>query len=227
MNRKIIVTEDNSKTLLIPALNETYHSKHGALQEAKHVFIQYGLSTLPNRFPNCASYSIFELGLGTGLNALVSLDANTEPLSSLLYTSIEKYPLDWEEAKQLGYDTFFNHEQSSEWNEKIHTSPWNEIEEITSNFQLLKLSGDIKSAELPKESYHCIYFDAFGPRVQQDLWSVEILRKMYDALKANGILVTYCAQGQFKRNLAAAGFHVEELPGPPGKREMTRGVKTE
>lgn len=219
MERKIIVTGDNSKTLLIPDLDETYHSTHGALNEARHVFIKHGLAEIKKEQVN-----IFELGFGTGLNLLVTMEYLSKHPIQVNYSSIEKYPLPFSIIKEMGYDELIDSSFSKTYLH-AHESAWEEEIALTEQLTLLKQEGDIKSALMENSKFHLILFDAFGPRVQPDLWSVDILFKMYSSLKLDGRLVTYCAQGQFKRNLKAAGFKVYNVPGPPGKREMTIGLK--
>ncbi len=219
MNRKIIVTKDNSKTLLIPDLNETYHSTHGAVNEALHVFIEAGLHHLKK-----TNVKLFEMGFGTGLNSLVSLDYALKNNIIIEYTSIEKFPLTYDLLEQLDYPNQIANGKLQIAFNQIHESEWNKIIKIDPKFYLKKIEGDLSKIILTENEYDLIYFDAFGPRVQKDLWSVEILKKMQTILKPSGILVTYCAQGQFRRNLIEAGFTYEVLPGPPGKREMTRAI---
>lgn len=223
MSRKIIVTGDNSKTLLIPALGETYHSTKGALTESKHVFIKEGLFQFDLKEP----IKILEMGFGTGLNVMTTLEA-ISPLNSakIDYHTIEKYPLSLEEVRLTNYDDLFESQSLKSEFTLIHEVKWNEAFAIRKNFKLTKMKGDLASLSLELNHYDLIYYDAFGPKVQPDLWSEKIMNKMFDCLKLNGILVTYCAQGQFKRNLKKAGFKVESIPGPPGKREMTRALKT-
>lgn len=221
MDRKIIVTQDNSKTLLIPDINETYHSTKGALNEAKHVFMTAGIDFVTGKNP----LRIFELGFGTGLNVLVTIDKIWNQPLHINYYSLEKYPLDFELVRDLEYPDLFKNSAINEINETIHNCPWESEQRIRPNFALTKLKGDIKELNTNDLAVDLIFYDAFGPKVQPDLWSVEVLKKMHLILTKNGVLVTYCAQGQFKRNLKEAGFRVENLPGPPGKREMTRAIK--
>jgi tRNA U34 5-methylaminomethyl-2-thiouridine-forming methyltransferase MnmC len=220
MERKIIVTGDKSKTLLIPALDETYHSTHGALNEARHVFIKNGLSNIKDD-----QVAIFELGFGTGLNLLVTLEAIQQTSQHIHYTGIEKYPLSYELVQEMHYEKLFSKDLIPAF-KKAHQADWENKTRIHPQLMLEKMNADIQTANIGAEVYDLIYFDAFGPRVQPDLWSVTLLKKMYQSLKTPGKLVTYCAQGQFKRNLKTAGFDVKNVPGPPGKREMTIGLKT-
>lgn len=219
--RKIVPTADNSKTLLIPGLNETYHSTHGAVQEGKHVFIEHGLAYIKNT----PIIEIFEMGFGTGLNALLSLEFAVDHKLNIHYTSIEKFPLSTEIIDKLGYGRLLDPEKFEHAYTQMHTTSPSQNSIIHQRFSLEKIEGDILNIDLPPDKFDIVYYDAFGPKTQAELWEEEPLRKMYNCLKQGGILVTYCAQGQFKRNLKAVGFEVESLPGPPGKREMTRARK--
>lgn len=220
MNRKIIVTEDKSKTLLIPTLNETYHSIHGALNESLHVFIQTGLYHLLPR----NELNIFEMGFGTGLNALVSLNEAMRSQTRVNFDTIEKYPITLEEINALNFEEL-NKLEYANYFKKLHEAEWGNNASISPFFNLHKRHEDIVTADLTTSFYDLIYFDAFGPSTQADLWTETIMSKMFQTLKSGGVLVTYCAQGQFKRNLKAVGFEIENLPGPAGKREITRAIK--
>ncbi len=220
MNRKIIVTEDKSKTLLIPALNETYHSIHGALNESLHVFIQTGFNHLLPR----NELKIFEMGFGTGLNALVTLNEAMQSKTRVTFDTIEKYPITLEEIDALNFEALDTLEYANYF-KKLHETVWGINTVITPFFNLHKRHADLITADLPTSFYDLIYFDAFGPGTQADLWTETIMSKMFQTLKSGGILVTYCAQGQFKRNLKAVGFEIENLSGPAGKREITRAIK--
>jgi tRNA U34 5-methylaminomethyl-2-thiouridine-forming methyltransferase MnmC len=216
MKREIIVTGDNSKSLLIPELNETYHSVHGAAVESNHVFIANGLSQAGKE-----SVRIFEMGFGTGLNALLSFAWSENTPVYIAYDTIEKYPLGYDLVKSLDHPgrTCLSHLAANF--EKMHTCPWGVPVALSEHFSFQKTEIDLMEAVPLKETYDLIYFDAFGPKIQPALWSTAMLLKMYDALVPGGKLVTYCAQGQFRRNLREAGFRTERRPGPPGKREMT------
>lgn len=219
MKRKIITTADGSKTIQIEEWDEQYHSKHGAIQEAYHVFIKHGLSLFSN-----TEIAILEIGFGTGLNALITtLEA---PKNNLVisYTGIEAYPVVLEEISQLNYIEQLNAPNAKNVFENMHTVPWDVAVEILPNFTLHKKQQDF--LEIKAESvYNLIYFDAFGARVQPELWTEIIFSLMYKALQSKGILVTYAAKGSVRRAMLAVGFSVERLPGPPGKREMLRATK--
>lgn len=220
MDRKIIVTEDKSKTLLIPALNETYHSIHGALNESMHVFIRTGFNYLLPR----KELKIFEMGFGTGLNALVTLNEAIQSNTSVEYHSLEKYPITLNEINALNFESL-EHLENAVYFKELHKCNWGNLHTITPFFKILKIHEDLLSNNLADAFYDLVYFDAFGPGTQADLWTASVMRKMYETLKPGGVLVTYCAQGQFKRNLKEAGFAIENLPGPAGKREITRAIK--
>ena len=218
MKKQIIVTNDNSHTILIPELDETYHSRHGAIQEAEHVFIKNGLENLSE----LKFVKVFEMGFGTGLNALLTLEWATRHNLMIEYTALEKYPLNESLLLKINYKSMCSSDKNYA---KIHQASWNKKEQIAPQFRLYKIEADIQEFKAAPEEFDLIYFDAFGPKTQPKLWSLSIMQKMYDCLKENGNLITYCAQGQFKRNLKEVGFTVKALPGPPGKREITRAVK--
>ena len=225
LERKIISTEDGSSTLFIPEWNESYHSRHGAIQEAYHVFIQNGL----DNFSDQKEVSILEIGLGTGLNALISCTEAIFNKQHLRYTGIEKYPLRNEEYAQLNYpESLFAHkpdlpiseEEMSDFYTKMMQADWEVENQIHPLFQLEKIQADFLSYSYPKERFDLVYFDAFGARVQPELWTEELFVKLHQALKTNGLLTTYSAKGSVRRALKEVGFEVQKRPGPPGKREM-------
>lgn len=224
MKREIIKTADGSATIFLPEWNEHYHSKHGAVQEALHVFIKSGLDYYTEK-NSAGKVSILEIGFGTGLNALVTfLDARTKNLE-IDYTGVEAYPVPSEELEHLNYATCFKEEElARETFSKIHEKLWTEKGEVSEGFQLTKQEKFFKDIN-DSEAFDLIYFDAFGPRVQPELWTEEIFKKMFKALRSQGILVTYSAKGDVRRAMQAVGFEVERIPGPPGKREMLRALK--
>ncbi len=223
MKREIIITGDGSSTIHIPEWNEQYHSKHGALQEARHVFIDMGLIPVCER-EDLNDISILEIGFGTGLNALVTWEEAQKQNKSINYTGVEAYPVALDEVEKLNFSKVLQQPLAIDFFGKIHQSEWENKIAITKSFNLTKQQKffqDIIDIEL----YDLIYFDAFGARVQPELWSVEIFNKMYNALKNNGVLVTYAAKGSVRRAMLEVGFIVERLSGPPGKREMLRATK--
>ncbi|MFD2568786.1 tRNA (5-methylaminomethyl-2-thiouridine)(34)-methyltransferase MnmD [Pseudotenacibaculum haliotis] len=219
MKREIIITSDGSTTIHLPDWNEQYHSKHGAIQEAYHVFIRHGLDAVPK-----TEISILEVGFGTGLNAFITFLETQKKELKIQYTGVEAYPVAIEEVNQLNYVSELKAEKFSDAFVKIHSVEWEAMHEITANFHLEKRKcffHELKEAN----AHDLVYFDAFGARVQPDLWTEEIFAIMYKALKVNGVLVTYSAKGSVRRAMQAVGFQVERLPGPPGKREMLRATK--
>lgn len=220
MKREIITTADGSRSIRIPEMDETYHSSHGAVQEAKHVFIENGLNALTS----LTSIRIFEMGFGTGLNALLTLEAAEQQKKYIHYIGLEAFPVALEMALQMDYEQFVSIENQHFFT-SIHTSEWNSDQSITPFFTLKKIEEKMESFIPQKSSIDLIYFDAFGPRAQSDLWELSVLEKMEELLATGGVFVTYCAKGQLKRDLKSLDLRVESLPGPPGKREMTRAWK--
>lgn len=223
MKREVKLTDDGSKTLFINDLNEGYHSHHGALQEAKHVFIDNGLKLINNYEIN-----ILELGFGTGLNVLVTIDEflKTDKSHAIHYFSLEKYPVLLTEVQELNYDSLFDNNFLTEINQKIHEAEWNKSVEIVPNFFLTKIEADfyqLKNIVLPE--IDLVYFDCFGARVQPDLWEKPLFEMVADKMKKNGLLTTYASKGSVRRILQELNFEVEKRPGPPGKREMINATK--
>lgn len=224
MKRKIVTTGDGSTTIQITDWDEQYHSMHGAVQEARHVFLKMGLDFWMNENPDQNSLHILEIGFGTGLNALLTLMHAEKSSVNLLYEGVEAYPVSSEELAQLNYLEAADAQAFEAVFEKMHQIPWEQTETITEAFQLKKRKQTFETLE-DQDQHDLIYFDAFGARVQPELWEEPIFEKMYHALKARGVLVTYAAKGSVRRAMQAVGFKVERLPGPPGKREMLRAVK--
>lgn len=222
MKRKIITTADGSKTIHIEDWDEQYHSKHGAIQEAQHVFIKEGLQHYSAKNKS-TSVDVLEIGFGTGLNAFLTLLEADNIKSKINYVGVEAYPVSMDDIDQLNYVELISAENETVFN-KLHTVSWEKEHEITSKFKLQKRQqffSEIKD----NYAFDLIYFDAFGARVQPELWSKSIFETMYKALKPNGVLVTYAAIGEVKRNMKSLGFMVERLKGPPGKRHMLRATK--
>lgn len=219
MKREIIRTSDGSTTIYLPDMDENYHSTHGAIQEAEHVFIKHGLGEMEVR--EMDKIAIFEMGFGTGLNAFLT---KIRSKSIIEYTGIEAFPVSDAEIEALNYVELVGEEFSKDF-KLIHQAQWNESVTIDANFSLKKVEEKVEVFSMPSEAFDLIYFDAFGPRAQSEMWNIEVLQKMYDGLKFGGAMVTYSARGQLKRDLKSLGFTVESLPGPPGKREMTRAWK--
>ena len=226
MKREIITTGDGSKTIHIPEWNEQYHSKHGAIQEARHVFLQTGLQHYVNTHVRNSDtpISILEIGFGTGLNALLTFYKARELKKVVQYVGIEAFPVVSEEATEMEYASQLRDADAKTIYESLHTAPWGNPTLISQEFELTKRVQRFEDI-IDTNSFDLIYFDAFGPRVQPELWTEAIFLKMYNALRPKGVLTTYCAQGAARRAMQAAGFEVERLPGPPGKREMLRATK--
>lgn len=219
MIRKIIQTLDGSTTIQIQDWDECYHSKHGAIQEAQHVFIKNGLSLFQNK-----SISILEIGFGTGLNCFITYLEAQKMHQTIDYVGIEGYPISTDEIESMNYIQELNATNQSTVFEIMHSCTWEEKHRLSETFFLTKRKQFFETIN-DVEQYDLIYFDAFGYRVQPELWSTEIFRRMHSALKSKGVLVTYAARGVIKRSMQEVGFVVEKLAGPPGKREMFRAVK--
>jgi tRNA U34 5-methylaminomethyl-2-thiouridine-forming methyltransferase MnmC len=215
MKLQIRKTADNSDTIFVPTMDEHYHSIHGAWQESLHVFINEGLNQLTR-----SSICIFEMGFGTGLNVLLTLINSIKSSIEITYHTIDLYPLDINVVNQLNHRNFIEPEFHSLY-EAIHLCDWNVPVEICKNFHLTKISSNILTYK-PHYDYDIVYWDAFGPEKQPDIWHTNVFRMMYESMNPEGILVTYSAKGWVRRNLEAAGFMVKKIQGPPGKREMIR-----
>lgn len=208
--REVIQTADGSFTLFISEVDETYHSKHGAVQESMHVFIENGLFHI-----NKKEIRILEVGLGTGLNAFLTLQHATQKIG---YCALEPYPLPKEILEELSKS------KSNQLEMKFHLSTPNEWISIHEQFSFARMEMGLEAFQ-SEEKFDLIYYDAFGPRVEPGLWTLARMQQCYDLLNEGGVFVTYCAKGEVRRNLQAAGFVVERLAGPPGKREMLRAKR--
>lgn len=218
----VFESRDGSSTLLSEKFGVTYHSKYGALQESSHVFIKEGL------FFKCIAkkeLKILEMGFGTGLNALLTQQKAAVLGLKIEYTAIEQFPIDFEVLAKLNYCEKLGVTNGQCLFNQLHNSLWEETVELTNYFSINKKKQAFEEATF-EQLFDIIYFDAFAPNVQPELWEEPIMQKMYDALTKDGILVTYCAKGDFKRTLKSIGFDVKTLKGPPGKREMVRAIKS-
>lgn len=223
MERKIITTGDGSVTIHLPQWDEQYHSKHGAVQEAQHVFIKMGLNYFVEK-NDTDDIKILEIGFGTGLNAFITFLQLNRIQKRIDYTGVEAFPVEPLEVEKLNYAEVLSAEDNAADFQNLHTIPWEEKTVISENFLLTKQKKRFEDIE-EKKTFHLIYFDAFGARVQPELWTEDVFKKMFEALTKGGVLVTYAAKGSVRRAMQAVGFTVERLPGPPGKREMLRAVK--
>lgn len=219
MKREIIQTLDGSTTIHLTDWDECYHSKHGAIQEAQHVFIKNGLALFPDQ-----KVALLEIGFGTGLNAFITVLESEKRNQIIDYVGVEAYPVAAEEVLQMNYVAELNANDQLEIFQKMHESNWEEKTVLTSHFTLTKRKQFFENID-DEDCFDLIYFDAFGYRVQPELWSTAVFEKMYKALKVGGVLVTYAARGVVKRSMIEVGFTVEKLAGPPGKREMFRAFK--
>ncbi|RCS26427.1 SAM-dependent methyltransferase [Polaribacter sp. WD7] len=216
MKREILITSDGSTTIHLPDWNEQYHSKNGSINETYHVFIKNGLQQVTSN-----DVSILEIGFGTGLNCFITY---LEHQKNINYVGVEAYPVTLEEIEKMNFISVLKAEKESETFQKIHSVSWEENHQISTNFWLTKRKQFFEDIT-DINTFNLIFFDAFGARVQPQLWTVSIFKKMYAALKKDGILVTYSAKGSVRRAMQEVGFTVERLPGPPGKREMLRAIK--
>jgi tRNA U34 5-methylaminomethyl-2-thiouridine-forming methyltransferase MnmC len=222
MDRIIIKTGDGSDTITIPKMNVSYHSKHGAIQESIHVFIEAGFHYILNQSTN-QPINIFEMGFGTGLNGFLTAIEATNRRTKVYYVAVENDPLTKEEISTLNYTETLKH---AELFRSIHQASWNEDIELNEFFTLRKINENFINYSAD-QLFNIIYYDAFAPTAQPELWTEEIFKKLYSMLLPGGILVTYCSKGSVRRAMKAAGFKVKKIPGPPGKREMVRAAHPE
>lgn len=220
MEKVFIITGDGSQTLYLPELDEHYHSIHGAVGESLHIYIEQGLL-----FSAKKTLSILEIGFGTGLNAYLSYCYAQKENLNIDYYSLEKYPLNEQEYGSLNYPEIIFTEYAPTFN-RLHNTEWNKRVQISANFHLTKIHDDLLTyqfAEFPK--FDLVYYDAFAPGKQPQMWTEDILHKVAALVKKEGIFITYCAKGTVRRTLAEAGFIMERIPGPKGKKEILRGKK--
>ncbi len=224
MTLKIQVTDDGSTTLFSEQFNEIYHSRHGAWQESQHVFIEAGLKHQSQQLPQI---NLLEVGFGTGLNALLTLaylqEINPKEIK-IYYTGLEPLPVGIALIKELHFPQMAENTELLALLEKIHQVKWEQAQAITPNFELTKINTSLQTWQASTQ-FDLVYFDAFAPSKHPEMWEQDIFEKLYEIMNPKGVLVTYCAKGSVKRNLKAAGFAIEALPGPPRKREMTRATK--
>jgi tRNA U34 5-methylaminomethyl-2-thiouridine-forming methyltransferase MnmC len=219
---EFVITGDGSHSLRVPGLGENYHSVYGAIAESTHIFIEAGLKFA---WHYAEQVNILEVGFGTGLNALLTCIACAKAGINVHYSAIELYPLKKEIHSRLNYAEMIDFPKADLIFKKLHSSSWNQDHPITENFSLYKIHAPLQDYFPPAGSFDLVYFDAFGPDVQPEMWSEEIFKRMALALKPGGVLVTYSTKGTVKRSLKAAGFSIEKLPGPKGKREILRAMK--
>lgn len=221
MNKELIITEDGSHSLYVPELKEHYHSTHGAIQESKHVFIESGYNFIA---PHYKSLNILEIGFGTGLNAFLTYIASAKTSKKINYIGVEPYPIDELVYTQMNFADLVGSNKNDVFL-KMHQTNWRVPYFINDFFILNKIMEKIEDVSLMPGQMQLVYFDAFAPEVQPELWEKEVFEKLYEAMSSNSVLVTYCAKGEVKRNLKQVGFEIESIPGPKGKREITRALK--
>jgi tRNA U34 5-methylaminomethyl-2-thiouridine-forming methyltransferase MnmC len=221
MHPEIFLTEDGSSSLFVNSINESYHSKYGAIEESFHVFINAGLKSIKVK----DRINILEIGFGTGLNALLTFLESVNRKLHICYNSLEPFPLPYSIYSKLNFCEVLGEINAQSIFLSLHETEWNGEIEINEFFTLKKLNQKLEEIKLTVDFYHLIYFDAFSPGVQNELWTKPIFEKINKTMKQKGVLVTYSAKGSVRRNLTEAGFSVERLPGPKGKREMIRAVK--
>lgn len=219
MKRKVVITKDGSKTIHLEEWNESYHSTHGAIQEAQHVYLNSGFKKVALK-----ELSVLEFGFGTGLNALMTYLEAIKEQKKVAYTTLEAYPVGSKELLQLDYVASLKNSFAEETFQLMHSSPWDVSIRLSDNFTFEKRKIDFRNLQ-DKSKYDLVFYDAFGPRVQPELWTQEMFLKVFSAMKEAGVLVTYSCKGSVRRAMIAAGFTVEKIPGPPGKREMLRAIK--
>ncbi|MBW6478030.1 MAG: tRNA (5-methylaminomethyl-2-thiouridine)(34)-methyltransferase MnmD [Bacteroidales bacterium] len=219
---ELINTSDGSHTLRLVGADEQYHSVNGALQESQHVFIQAGLMKIIH---DIKPLNLLEVGMGTGLNALLTVTKSVENESVVFYDAVEPFPLDEQWTEKLNYTGFFPGKWVSQAFEMIHNKSGSQYNNLYGLFNFRCFNQKIQELKLETDHYHLVYFDAFGPDTQPEMWTDDVFEKISNSMKFGGILVTYCAKGAVRRAMRSAGLKVERLPGPPGKREMTRAEK--
>lgn len=223
MNRKVVKTADGSDTILVDELGVSYHSKHGAIQESIHVFIEAGLAFYKTQMPDKQSIRVFEMGLGTGLNALLTCQYAHKNSVNISYTAVEQYPATKEEVSVLNYSSLLQDDTNILPN--IHASEWEKTTGISDTFSFKKVHTSLQEY-VPDAQYDIVYYDAFAPNAQPELWTTDIFSKLYSMMSDNAMLVTYCSKGDVRRAMLSVGFDVQKIPGPPGKREMLRATKS-
>ena len=221
MKRVLMITEDGSHTIYLPEMDEHYHSVHGAIQESLHIYIEQGLLQTEKK-----ELSVLEIGFGTGLNAYLTYCYALERNLSLNYMSLEKYPLTEDEYSALNYSNEIFPQYSAGF-DQLHRAEWDKMIEISTDFKLTKIKADLATFEFDDiPQFDLVYYDAFAPGKQPEMWTDKILQKVAATVNKDGIVITYCAKGTVRRALSGAGFIMERIPGPPGKKEILRGKKT-
>ncbi len=222
-HRQLLITADGSPTLALPGSGVTYHSKHGAVQESMHVFIEAGLRTFISQNPK-KSIHLLEAGWGTGLNSLLTWIVADRLETLVEYEARELFPLAPDEYQDIHYEEMLDETEAEDKFRRLHEADWEMTINLSPYFSLKKINADIQ-APANAAVYDLIYFDAFAPGTQPELWTTEVFANLFQSMRENGILVTYCSKGDVRRAMISAGFSVEKIPGPPGKREILRATK--
>lgn len=220
---KLILTDDGSHSIFSERFSVNYHSTHGAIQESQHVFIDAGLKYFANKSSK-KEITVLEMGFGTGLNALMTFLAAEQNPWQINYLTVEAYPLSKEQFSVLNYPEKLNSLERQSVFLQMHEATWNEKHPLSTNFNFTKIQADFKNIGF-KNLADVVYFDAFSPESQPELWDETMMQVIYDTLCEAGVMTTYCAKGSVKRALKSVGFQLESLNGPPGKREISRAVK--
>jgi len=223
MKRKIVLTDDGSSSIFSAEVNQYYHSHFGALQESMHIFIESGLCS--DMLSHLEHISILEIGFGTGLNALLTYFKAKELHKKTYYEALELYPLISQEVEELNYPAILPYSFATKVFTTLHHAPWHTKQIISENFTLQKRQTSAVNANYTPNTFDLVYFDAFSPEAQPELWTKEVFESIYAAMKNGGILLTYCTKGSVKNTLKEIGFQIKKLPGPIGKREILRGFK--
>jgi tRNA U34 5-methylaminomethyl-2-thiouridine-forming methyltransferase MnmC len=225
MKKEIIVTTDGSHSIAIPEMGVTYHSTHGAVQESMHVFIASGLRFMTGKAKEPSPVSIFEMGFGTGLDALLTLIKAEKDHQPVYFETIEAFPLDVSITSQLNYCALLERPDFQPVFERLHNCEWNAVVEISPYFSIKKICTTLADYAPPANNFSVVYFDPFAPDIQPDLWTVVVFRKLYEQVQPGAVLTTYCSKSIVRRAMAEAGWKVEKIPGPPHKREIVRATK--
>jgi tRNA U34 5-methylaminomethyl-2-thiouridine-forming methyltransferase MnmC len=223
MKRRIVLTDDGSNSIFSEDVHQYYHSHFGALQESKHIFIESGLCA--EILSHLKTISILEIGFGTGLNALLTYYKAKEAHKKIYYETLELYPISQQDAEQLNYPYILPYTDVKEIFTNLHQTPWNNKQIVSEDFLLYKRHISALHASYTPNIFDLVYFDAFSPEAQPELWTKELFELIYCGMKKDGILLTYCTKGNVKKTLSEVGFYIEKLPGPIGKREILRGTK--
>lgn len=224
MQRLPVITKDGSPTISIPEMRVTYHSVHGAIQESQHVYLDAGFKYVSKCLAKPGALSVLEVGFGTGLNALLTMMETVKTEHTVHYVALEPFPLTLEEVRRLNYCELLGRQDLLKDYLSMHECEWNKSMVVSENLLMYKSNNTLQTFERTT-GFHLVYFDAFAPNAQPELWKKDVFKKLCAMMFPGAVLVTYCSKGEVRRAMQAAGFRVEKLPGPPGKREMLRAIK--